>query len=197
MISYKRLEDVTSRDVETLFASRESDLHRKVDATRDAYFGFIFPITRPDFVAVARAFDLNNEMAKALYSRGTAFSTFRPNGRLGQITNHIVGSSLLALRDMDLDTGLREVSDETLAALISSNEHTVVEIAEARQSWFGRVFFPAIAFANAIAVFGGSVTPESVWDLAQGYGFAAAAGERQTVRGDFGIAMWLTLLART
>jgi hypothetical protein len=191
-----KIEDATHHDVETLFTRDASALHRKVDATRDAYFGFIFPITRPDFVAVTRALDLDDEAARALYQRGTAFSTFRPSGRHAQLTNHIVGAALLALRGGDLDTGLQPVNDKTVADLVSTNEQAILEIAEARQGWFGRIFFPAAAFANAAAVFGASVTAESIWELAKDHGFAGTAGERMVVRGDFGIAVWLTLLAR-
>jgi hypothetical protein len=38
------------------------------------------------------------------------------------------------------------------------------------------------------------VSPNSIHALAEKYGYAARAGSRQTVRGDFGIAEWLTLL---
>jgi hypothetical protein len=69
-----------------------------------------------------------------------------------------------------------------------------LEIAEIRSSWFGRIFFPAVAFSNAIAVFGGKVTPEAIYELADKYGYSATAGNRKTVRGDFGIGIWLTLL---
>ncbi len=83
---------------------------------------------------------------------------------------------------------------KNLAELVLKNEAIVLEIAESRSSWFGRIFFPASAFSNAIAVFGGKVTPEAVYDLASKYGYAATAGNRKTVRGDFGIGVWLTLL---
>ena len=134
--------------------------------------------------------------AEALYKKGEAFSTFRPNGQGGRITNHIVGASILALRGKDLDTGLGSVTDNSLAGVVLQNENTVMEIAKVRASWFGRIFFPAVAFANAIAVFGGTVSPDALFDLAQKYGFAALAGERKTVRGDFGIGVWLTLLGK-
>ena len=80
--------------------------------------------------------------------------------------------------------------------IVAKNEDTVLEIAEARASWFGRIYFPASAFSKAIAVFGGKVTPKAIYALSDKYGYAASAGERQTVRGDFGIGAWLTLLAR-
>jgi hypothetical protein len=192
----KDLAEVTAPEVDALFAERARELHAKVDATRDAYFGFIFPVTRRDFHAVIEAFNFDRAAARALYERGTTFSTFHPRRRRGQITNHIVGGSMLALRGKDLDTGLEAVTDANLEAFIEDNEMAIDEIAEARRSWFGRIFFPAQAFANAIQVFGGRVSPEAIYRIAEEHGFAAAAGERQTVRGDFGIALWLTLLAR-
>ena len=73
-------------------------------------------------------------------------------------------------------------------------EDAVMEIAEARVTWFGRIYFPAQAFANAISVFGGKVSADAIYSLAEKYGFSAPAGERKTVRGDFGIGVWLTLL---
>jgi hypothetical protein len=69
-----------------------------------------------------------------------------------------------------------------------------MEIADARVTWFGRIYFPAAAFSNAIEVFGGKVSPDAIYALAEKYGFAAPAGSRKTVRGDFGIGVWLTLL---
>jgi hypothetical protein len=72
----------------------------------------------------------------------------------------------------------------------------VLEIAEARTTWFGRIFLPATAFANAIAVFGGKVNPDGIYAVAGKHGYAATAGERKTVRGDFGIGVWLALLGR-
>jgi hypothetical protein len=56
------------------------------------------------------------------------------------------------------------------------------------------MYFPAQAFANAISVFGGKVSPGVIYDLASKYGYSAMAAKRQTVRGDFGIAVWLMLL---
>lgn len=191
-----QIEDATRDTVDGIFRRNAAELHRKVDATRDAYFGFIFPINRADFVAVTRALGLDDHTASALYAQGTAFSTFRPNGRHSQLTNHIVGSALLAMRERSLDTGLQRVADESLADLVSSNEQAILEIADARHGWFGRIFFPAAAFANAAAVFGARVSSEALWLVAKEYGFAGTAGERLTIRGDFGIGLWLTLLAR-
>lgn len=190
------LAKVSPRDVENLFTKMASDLHRKVDQTRDAYFGFIFPVTRTDFKAVARALDIDDQAARTLFRRGTEFSTFQPTGRVpGTITNHIVGASILALRGKQLDTGLGSVLDKNVIELVQENEEIVLEIAEARSSWFGRIFFPASAFSNAIAVFGGNVSPDAFYDLACKYGYGATAGDRRTVRGDFGIGVWLTLLS--
>ncbi len=188
------LRAATQAEVEDLFMQREQELHRKVDATRDAYLGFIFPINQQDFQAVAQALELDATTARTLYKRGKAFSTFTPNGRAGSLTNHIVGSSILALRGKDLDDGLSTVTDQNLEQLVAEHEDTVMEIAEARVTWFGLIYFPAIAFANAIGVFGGKVSPEAIYALAEKYGFAAEAGDRRTVRGDFGIGVWLTLL---
>jgi hypothetical protein len=196
MKKLKSLHEVARGEVEDLFASHAAELHNKVDATRDAYFGFIFPVTHDDFRVVAQALDMSNETAEALYKKGRAFSTFRPAGRGGRITNHIVGASILALRGKDMDTGLASVTDHTLGEVVAQNEDAVMEIADARASWFGRIFFPARAFANAIAVFGGTVSPDAIYALAEKYGFAALAGERETVRGDFGIGVWLTLLGK-
>ena len=194
MSKSKSLSAVTHSEVEHLFAQREQELHRKVDDTRDAYFGFIFPINQQDFQAVAHALELNAETARMLYKRGKAFSTFKPGGRGGHLTNHIVGSSILAPRGKDLDSGLDSVTDQSLERLVSQHEDAVTEIADARVTWFGRIYFPAAAFSNAIAVFGGKVSPEAIYALAEKYGFAAQAGSRKTVRGDFGIGVWLTLL---
>jgi hypothetical protein len=189
------LDNVSANDVESLYSSKSSDLHRKIDETRDAYFGFIFPINRSDFNSVVNALNIKGEMAQMLYRQGKALSTFQaPDRRSGGLTNHIFGTSILALRGKDLDTGLSSVTDDNLADLVRKNEDVVLEIAEARVSWFGRIFFPAAAFSNAIGVFGGKVSPEAVYELASRYGFAAKAGQRITVRGDFGIAVWLTLL---
>ena len=192
----KTLSDVTPKDVENLFAKHANKLHEKVDDTRDAYFGFIFPINRADFRAVAVALNIDESTGRLLYKGGTAFSTFMPKGRKGarQITNHIVGSSILALRGRDLDNGLDVVTDKTLAEYIQKYEGTALEIAEARTSWFGRIYFPAAAFSNALAVFGAKVTPDTFFDLAVQYGYGNVAGERKTIRGDFGIGVWLALL---
>jgi len=190
----KSLSAVTRAEVEQLFAKRGDELHRKVENTRDAYFGFIFPVTRDDFLAVARSLHMSADVTEALYEQGKAFSTFRPGGRGRHITNHIVGTAILALRGKELDTGLASVTDQSLQEIIGEHEDSVLEIAEARATWFGRIFFPAAAFSNAMAVFGGKASPNAVYTLAAQYGFAALAGERQTVRGDFGIGVWLTLL---
>jgi hypothetical protein len=196
MSNQESLSDVGQREVEAIFTERKDELHRKVESTRDAYLGYIFPITRRDFLSVARALELRDDVANVLYRRGTKSSTFRPNERGGALTNHITGAAILALRGQDLDTGLAGATDDNLAEFVSKNEAAVLEIAEARRTWFGRIFFPAEAFSNAIGVFGGSVSPEALYSVALEYGFAAAAGERKTVRGDFGIAVWMTLLAR-
>jgi len=186
--------DVGSHEVTELFSKRASELHVKVDATRDAYGGFIFPIGRSDFREVSEIFGLKHDVAQTLYREGSAFSTFRPSDAHGHLTNHIFGASLLALRGKDLNDGLVTVDDQSLSALIKSNERIVLEITQARSSWFGRIYFPSTAFANAIQVFGGKVTANALYDAAKPYGFAAAAGNRQTIRGDFGIGVWLTLL---
>jgi hypothetical protein len=190
------LERVSASEVEKLFVTKERELHRKVDTTRDAYLGFIFPINRSDFQAVSQALDILPETREALYRKGKAFSTFKPRGRTGQITNHIFGAAILSFRGKSLDTGLNSVSDKSMPDIVTKNEDTVMEIAEARASWFGRIYFPANTFSQAIAVFGGKVTPKAMYSLSDKHGYAASAGERQTVRGDFGIAVWLTLLAR-
>jgi hypothetical protein len=189
----KLLSSVTKVEVDQLFDKREQELHQKVDETRDAYFGFIFPVNQSDFQAVAHALELSPDTARRLYRRGKAFSTFKPGGRSG-LTNHIVGSSILALRGKDLNSGLSSVTDQDIAQLVSQHEDAVLEIADARVTWFGRIYFPAAAFANAIGVFGGKVSPDAIYALAEKYGFAAEAGNRKTVRGDFGIGVWLTLL---
>jgi hypothetical protein len=188
------LEAVTASHVSELFSKEERTLHVKVDATRDAYFGFIFPINQADFRAVSDAFGIPHDAARALYRSGREFSTFKPAGRSGQLTNHIFGASILALRGKSLDTGLSSVTDTNLAEIVRGHEHVVLGIAEARASWFGRIYFPAAAFSNAIAVFGGKISADAVYELAAKYGFAAEAGTRRTVRGDFGIGVWLTLL---
>ncbi|MGW6131893.1 hypothetical protein ACWFNE_17870 [Cellulomonas sp. NPDC055163] len=192
----KTLDAVDPDDVRALFSERSDELHAKVDATRDAYCGFIFPVNRSDLVTVARALDLDERAVRALHSAGTQFSSFSPGDRGGQLTNHIVGASLLALRGSSLDSGLETVTDDSFGDLVREHQGTVLEIAEARQAWFGRIYFPAAAFASAFGVFGGKVSPETIFRVAGSYGYAAKAGERATVRGDFGIGVWLTLLAR-
>lgn len=194
MHTTKSLNSISAQEVTSLFSKREDELHRKVDDTRDAYFGFIFPINRQDFQAVAHALDLPPEAASALYKHGRAFSTFKPTGRGGHLTNHIVGSSILALRGKDLNSGLSSVSDATFGNLVAKYESIALEIADARVTWFGRMYFPAVAFSNAIGVFGGKVSPEAIHKVAENYGFAGMAGSRQTIRGDFGIGVWLALL---
>lgn len=166
-----------------------------MDDTRDAYFSFIFPISLDDFRGVSSVFQVDADTAKELLKAGRSFSCFRKVGReLGTLTNHIYGAFILTLRGRDLNYGLAEVNDKTLAYYVAKNEHIVMDIAEIRSSWFGKIYFPAQAFANAISVFGGKVSPDAVYDLAAKYGYAAMATKRQTVRGDFGIAVWLMLL---
>ena len=61
--------------------------------------------------------------------------------------------------------------------------------------WFGRIDFPAAAaFSNAIGVFGGKLSPDAIHKLSAKYGRTATAGNRKTVRGDFGIGLCLALL---
>jgi hypothetical protein len=193
----KLLSSATIYDVDKLYAERSHQLHNKIDATRDAYFGFIFPINRSDLNAVSEAFGLPSDVANHIALKSREFSTFRVPGRkFGQLTNHIYGASILALRGKDLDTGLASVDDRSLIDLATTEEATVLEIAEARSSWFGRIYFPAQAFANALTVFGGKVAPDTIFNLAEKYGYASTAGDRRTVRGDFGIALWLTMLGR-
>jgi hypothetical protein len=193
----RTLRQVTVADVDALYAKRADELHRKVDQTRDAYFGFIFPITKTDLMAVSSALGLERDAASQLFKLGRAFSTFRASSaKLGGLTNHITGAALLALRHPSLDTGLAAVTDSTLAKFVSEHEDSIVEITEARASWFGRIFFPAQAFCNAMNVFGAKVSPEVLFNIADKHDFAALAGERQTIRGDFGIAVWLTLLGK-
>lgn len=193
----KQLSSVTVDEVEKLYKAQEKQLHEKIDATRDAYFGFIFPINRADLSAVSQAFELPVDVAQSIYKQSKKFSTFRtPGSKFGQLTNHIYGATILALRGKNLDKGLASVSDQSLPKLISANEDVILEIAQIRSSWFGRIYFPSQAFCNAIAVFGGKVSPDTLFDSAKKYGFASVAGTRKTVRGDFGIALWLTLLGR-
>ena len=193
----KHLNTISIDDVEKLYKVSEKKLHEKIDATRDAYFGFIFPIGRADLAAVSDAFEINPSVAQLIYKKSKSFSTFRaPGSKFGQLTNHIYGASILALRGKSLDTGLSSVSDQTIGKIVSSNEDVVLEIAGIRASWFGRIYFPAQAFCNAIGVFGGKASPDALFQLAKKYGYASTAGARQTIRGDFGIAVWLTLLGR-
>lgn len=194
----KPLNSVIIEDVEKLYKENEKHLHEKIDATRDAYFGFIFPINRSDLLAVSDAFEISPSVAQLIYRKGKSFSTFRsPGSKFGQLTNHIYGASILALRGKSLDTGLDSVTDETLRQLAVDNEDIISEITSIRASWFGKIYFPAQAFSNAIAVFGGKVTPDNLFDFAKNKGYASTAGTRKTIRGDFGIALWLTLLGRT
>jgi hypothetical protein len=189
-----QLSRVTASQVSELFANKSDILNKKIDATRDAYFGFIFPITGADFRSVSEIFGLQPETAQTLAKEGTRFSSFvQANGRKG-LTNHIYGASLLALRGKSLDTGLSSVNDKSVEGLVEDNLHIVLDIAEVRATWFGRIYFPSAAFANAIGVFGGKVSPDAIFKLAQAHSFGAVAGERKTVRGDFGIAVWLMLL---
>mgnify|MGYP001163411336 FL=1 len=193
----KCLSSVSTDDVEKLYKEHEKHLYEKIDATRDAYFGFIFPINRSDLSAVSEAFDLSPSVAQLIYRKSKSFSTFRaPGSKFGQLTNHIYGASILALRGKNLDTGLNSVTDQNLGKLAAENEDVISEIASVRASWFGRIYFPAQAFSSAISVFGGKVTPDALFDLAQKHGYASTAGARRTIRGDFGIALWLTLLGR-
>lgn len=195
--SLKPLHSISIEDVENVYREYGKKLHEKIDATRDAYLGFIFPINRADLSAVSEAFELSPKVAQLIYKKSKSFSTFKSPGRkFGQLTNHIYGASILALRGKSLDTGLNMVTNETIRKLAAANEDVILEIASVRASWFGRIFFPAQAFANAIAVFGGKVGPEALFNLAEKYGYASVAGARKTIRGDFGIALWLTLLGR-
>jgi hypothetical protein len=191
------LASVTPNQVQTLFANRSPELHKKVDATRDAYFGFIFPITVSDLLSVSDALGIDGPTARELYRQGRHFSTFRESsGARPHLTNHIVGTSLLALRGQSLDTGLSSVTDQSLSNLAEEHFGTILEIAEIRAPWFGRIYFPAQAFSNALHVFGGTASPDSLFSEADARGFAANAASRKTIRGDFGIALWLTMLGK-
>jgi hypothetical protein len=195
MKDLKKINEVTPKDVTTLFSSMEKELHKKVDDTRDAYFGFIFPISLDDFRGVSSVFQLHADTAKELLKVGRKFSSFKKVGRdLGTLTNHIYGASILTLRGRDLNTGLSDVNDKNLGGYVAKNENIVMDIAEIRSTWFGKMYFPAQAFSNAIGVFGGKVSAEAVYELASKYGYSAIATKRQTIRGDFGIAVWLMLL---
>src|SRR5262249_15726123 len=141
------LSRVSSKEVSKLFADRSEDLHRKVDETRDAYFGFIFPVNRADYWAITTALDMSDDAARALYKAGSSFSSFKPKGLPGQITNHIIGASFLALRGQSLDTGLSSATNASLGHFVEQHDSVVLEIAAARASWFGRIYFPAAAFS--------------------------------------------------
>ena len=136
------LSNASAEGVRNLFSSQAKLLHSKVDATRDAYFGFIFPINRGDFETVSRIFDIRPDTAQALYRDAREFSTFKPSSRGGQITNHIFGASILALRGKSLDTGLGSVTDDTLPRIVQEHERAVLDVADARSSWFGRILLP-------------------------------------------------------
>ena len=192
----RSLEQVTAEDVDKLYASHGEELHRKIDATRDAYLGFIFPVNKSDLLAVADALEIPKKVTRQIYKSGAAFSSFRTSMGRSHVTNHIVGASILALRHKSLDTGLNSVTDTTFPNLVKAHEDTILEIAEARATWFGRIYFPSIAFSNAINVFGGKVSPDVFFDVADKLHYAAIATDRKTVRGDFGIATWLTLLGK-
>jgi hypothetical protein len=195
--SVKMLNSVSVADIDQLYAKKSDEMHRKVDQTRDAYFGFIFPVNKADLLTVAGALGIQGDVARRLYTLGRSFSTFKaPGAKATGITNHIVGTSLLALRHESLDKGLARVTDATLASLVAEHEDIIGEIAEARASWFGRIFFPVVSFCNALNVFGAQVGPKALFEVADSHGAAAMAGQRQTIRGDFGIAVWLTLLGK-
>jgi len=68
-----QLSRVTASQVSELFATKSEILHKKVDATRDAYFGFIFPITGSDFRSVSEIFSLQHDTAQTLIKEGTHF----------------------------------------------------------------------------------------------------------------------------
>ena len=191
----KALCDITSKDVESLYAKYEKQLRQKIDDTRNAYLGFIFPMDRSDFKSVQTALGIDEATGRKLYRLGTDITSFKPNGvGPGTLTNHIVGSSILALRGRSLDTGLSSVTDDNLAELISEYEETIYEIANARRTWFGKIYFPAIAFSNALKVFGSKVSDDELFRVASIHGFGNFANDRKTIRGDFGIGVWLALL---
>ena len=64
--SLNSLCDVTPKDVETLYSNHEKQLRQKIDATRDAYFGFIFPMERGDFKAVQSALGIDEATGRKL-----------------------------------------------------------------------------------------------------------------------------------
>lgn len=192
---FKSLCDVSAEDVETLYSKHEKLLRQKIDDTRDAYLGFIFPMDRSDFKAVQAALGISEATGRKLYRLGTDITSFKPNGiGPGTLTNHIVGSSILILRGRSLDTGLASVTDKNLEELVSEYEEIVYEIANARRAWFGKIYFPAIAFSNALKVFGGKVSDDELFRVASIHGFGNFANDRKTIRGDFGIGVWLALL---
>ncbi|MEO8341565.1 MAG: hypothetical protein ABI604_17990, partial [Nitrospirota bacterium] len=63
----KHLNSVTVEDVEKLYREHDKQLHKKIDATRDAYLGFIFPINRSDLSAVSEALELSPTVAQLIY----------------------------------------------------------------------------------------------------------------------------------
>ena len=93
-----------------------------------------------------------------------------------------------------MDTGLSGVTDKNLEGLVSKYEEMIYEIANARRTWFGKIYFPAIAFSNALKVFGGQVSDDELFRVASLHGFGNFANDRKTIRGDFGIGLWLALL---
>lgn len=191
----KLLSSVTANDVATLYQEKEQELRQKIDDTRDAYLGYIFPMDRSDFQAVQAAFGIEEMAGRKLYELGTGITSFVPNGiGPGTLTNHIVGSSVLALRGRSLDTGLSSLTDQNLASMVDDYQSIIYEIANARRTWFGKIFFPADAFANALSVFGGTVSGNKLFEVASLYGFGNFANTRKTIRGDFGIGVWLALL---
>ncbi|MEP6935648.1 MAG: hypothetical protein ABI988_17195, partial [Nitrospirota bacterium] len=124
----KHLNSVTVEDVEKLYREHDKQLHKKIDATRDAYLGFIFPINRSDLSAVSEALELSPAVAQLIYKKSKSFSTFRSPGRkFGQLTNHIYGASILALRGRSLDTGLNAVTNDNVRKLAVANEDVILE----------------------------------------------------------------------
>jgi hypothetical protein len=135
MKNLKKLAEVLPKDVTALFSSMEKEMHKKVDETRDAYFGFIFPISLDDFRGISSVFQLNADTTKELLKAGRSFSSFKKVGRgTATLTNHIYGASILTLRGRDLNTGLADVTDKNIAEYVSKNEHIVMDIAEIRSS---------------------------------------------------------------
>jgi len=99
-------------------------------------------------------------------------------------------AGLLLYRGKQLDTGIGSVTDKNIADLVQKNEEIVLEIAEVRSSWFGRIFFPRLHSLVPLLCSGGKISPDSFYDLACKYGYGATAGDHRTVRGDFGIGVW-------